>query len=318
MQAASSAAAAAVDTPAPWFARLLERSGGESTGLDGAATGQDAATAPARTEPTGGDGLDAEGSLAFQALLVAVPTSGAEPADPVPQQDAGDASATGSSSPGTSAGWSGGHAGLPAPRDPDSGLAVAVPPGQANVTAHALAAAPPAACNTDAGTAAAQDATRGQRASPLAASLSAASVAEPDTAPEPAAAGAAREIRLELRDADSRVDLRLVERGGAIQVDVRTSDSHLAGALRDDLPALTARLEQTGMRAEIWREAPAAAGASSRMAEPASSGGLQSSHDQSRREGGGRGPRDGQPQEKRQNQPQPKPKEFSCLYTSLT
>jgi hypothetical protein len=132
--------------------------------------------------------------------------------------------------------------------------------------------------------------------------------------PKPGAGGAARAIQLELRDADARVNVRLVERAGSIEVDVRTPDSHLAGSLRDDLPALTARLEQTGLRAETWHDAPATARI--RMAEPAASAGFQSSENQSRREGGGRGPRDGQPQEKRQNRTQTGSKEFSWLFMS--
>jgi hypothetical protein len=43
-----------------------------------------------------------------------------------------------------------------------------------------------------------------------------------------------------------------MERGGEVQVAVRTPDAKLAGELRRDLPSLAARLEQTGLRAESW------------------------------------------------------------------
>jgi hypothetical protein len=130
------------------------------------------------------------------------------------------------------------------------------------------------------------------------------------------AGGAAREIQLELRDDDARVNVRLVERAGSVQVDVRTPDTHLAGALRQDLPALTSRLEQTGLRAEAWHDAPASAAARIRTAEPSAGAGFQSSQNPSR-EGGGHHPRDGQPKEKQQKQNRPQSKEFSWLYTSL-
>ena len=55
---------------------------------------------------------------------------------------------------------------------------------------------------------------------------------------------------LQVTGGDQRVDVRLTERAGEVQVSVRTPDSQLAGALRDDLAALSARLEQSGFRAE--------------------------------------------------------------------
>ncbi len=62
----------------------------------------------------------------------------------------------------------------------------------------------------------------------------------------------ARDIRLQINAGEQRVEIRLSDRGGDIQVAVRTPDSRLAGDLRDNLPALTVRLEQTGFRAETW------------------------------------------------------------------
>jgi hypothetical protein len=61
-----------------------------------------------------------------------------------------------------------------------------------------------------------------------------------------------------------------MERGGQVHVAVRTPDARLAGELREDLPALTTKLEQAGFRAEAWH--PATAGErgapGARMAEP--------------------------------------------------
>jgi len=73
---------------------------------------------------------------------------------------------------------------------------------------------------------------------------------------EPApAAGAARDIQFQVNQGGQRVDVRLTERGGEVHVSVRTPDAQLAGSLREDLPVLSAKLEQRGFRAETWRPA---------------------------------------------------------------
>jgi hypothetical protein len=68
-------------------------------------------------------------------------------------------------------------------------------------------------------------------------------------------ASPARDIQLQLTQGDQRVDVRLSERGGEVRVAVRTPDTQLAGALRDQLPRLSAQLEQTGFRTETWHPA---------------------------------------------------------------
>jgi hypothetical protein len=70
-------------------------------------------------------------------------------------------------------------------------------------------------------------------------------------------ASPAREIQLQLHEGEQRVDVRLTERSGELRVAVRTPDAQLAGALRAGLPALSARLEQTGFRADTWHPAMA-------------------------------------------------------------
>jgi len=301
------------------FARLAAPGRDHTFEPDGGASDQSGANAADGAGSPDGAGFAAQGALAFQAWLVPAPAS-----DP---QRAGEGSrVTGAAGGGqqpalaVSAGLGAGRSGFRSARDAEPGLASAVPPGltggasQAEPVAHVLPTVAPVSSNP--GTAAApQGANHQPAAPPGTSSLSAWDAAA--LAPKPSAGGPAREIQLELRDADARVNVRLVERAGSVQVDVRTPDSHLAGSLRDDLPALTARLEQTGLRAETWHDAPAAAAERIRMAEPASSAGFQSPPNQSRREGGGRDSRDGQPQEKRQNQNQSESKEFSWLYTSL-
>ena len=78
--------------------------------------------------------------------------------------------------------------------------------------------------------------------------------AESQPLPEPApAAGAARDIQIRVNQDGQRVDVRLTERGGEVHVSVRTPDALLAGTLREDLPVLSAKLEQNGFRTETWR-----------------------------------------------------------------
>jgi hypothetical protein len=312
-QAACTVAVEGVDASASLFSRLAAPSEGGNLELDRVASDQSNSTAVGGAGPPSDDSLAEQGILAFQALLVPAPASDPQLAGQG-TQEANDRSSSQNPTLGTGAGLSGGRSASPATSEQGPGLAVAAQPGQDGGTAQALFAATPVSSNAEAG-AAAPPGTSHQAASPISADLSAWDAVGP--APKPVAGGAAREIQLELRDADARVNVRLVERAGSVQVEVRTPDSHLAGSLRDDLPALAARLEQTGLRAETWHDAPAAAAARIKVAEPASSAGFQSSQNQSRREGGGRDPRDGQPQEKRQNQNQPESEEFSWLYTSL-
>ncbi len=82
---------------------------------------------------------------------------------------------------------------------------------------------------------------------------------QPDVDP-PKHPAAVREIRLELSGNDQRVEVKLSDRAGELQVAVRTGDSQLADRLRENLPTLSSRLEQGGMRAETWHPVAAAAG----------------------------------------------------------
>jgi hypothetical protein len=66
------------------------------------------------------------------------------------------------------------------------------------------------------------------------------------------ASTATHDIKLEVGSGDQRVELHLVDHGGDVHVAVRTPDTHLAGELRENLPDLSSRLEQTGLRPEEW------------------------------------------------------------------
>ena len=100
------------------------------------------------------------------------------------------------------------------------------------------------------------------------------------TPPEPAPlwSAPAREIRLQVSGGEQRVDVRLTEHRGEVQVAVRTPDSRLTEALRSDLPALSARLEQNGFRAETWHPAASRPDHSLLAPEPSSSGSAPQGH----------------------------------------
>ena len=70
--------------------------------------------------------------------------------------------------------------------------------------------------------------------------------------PLPAAAHA---IQLQMDGVEQRVNVLLAQRGTEVHVSVRTPDPQLAGALRQQLPALSSRLEQNGFQTEIWHPA---------------------------------------------------------------
>jgi hypothetical protein len=117
-------------------------------------------------------------------------------------------------------------------------------------------------------------------------------VVQPAAAPTPA-----RDIRIDLSGGERRVEVRLMERGGEVHVAVRTPDTQLAGQLRDNLPSLTARLEQTGIRTEAWHPGEAAA---ERRTEAAQSPRGESGDTRERSHSQGREQNDGNPRRSRE------------------
>jgi len=96
------------------------------------------------------------------------------------------------------------------------------------------------------------------------ATLPATPVSKTETAELPSMPSApVRAVRVELAsDGNQRVALMLVERGGALSVSVRSTDSHLARSLQEHLPDLSTRLSEQRYQTEIWTprvEAPDAA-----------------------------------------------------------
>lgn len=153
----------------------------------------------------------------------------------------------------------------------------------------------------------------------------------PAAAPEPSSSAevskppaAARNIQLDVNGGDRRVEVRLTERGGEVQVAVRTADTHLAGALREDLPALSSRLAESGFRAETWHPAPPAASTGAgewhKLTEPSPGGTPQDPNGRSRQNGGQPGG-DSQPRQPKTSEQQPnrkdQGKDFTWLMSSL-
>jgi hypothetical protein len=113
--------------------------------------------------------------------------------------------------------------------------------------------------------------------------------------PEPAAAApATHDIKLELNGGGGqRVEVHLTERGGDVHVAVRTADERLSGAMRDDLPALAAKLETSGFRADAWQPGPTSSN-ESRAFQTGAGNNSQDSQE-----------RGGQNQQQKQDTPQP-------------
>jgi hypothetical protein len=155
-------------------------------------------------------------------------------------------------------------------------------------------------------------------------------VSPPDTPPEPQPASTGRtqavapletikpathEIKLVVgAKGEERVEVRVAERNGDIHVAVRTSDSRLATELREDLPTLAAKLEQTGYRTDTWHPGSASPDRPAEMARNANSQDSQSGFN---KQGGGQG----EPQQRDQRDPENPQKDdrkdFEWLFSSL-
>ena len=99
---------------------------------------------------------------------------------------------------------------------------------------------------------------------------------------------------------NDKVELRVVERSGELQVAVRASNPDVAQGLRQGLPDLVDRLEQNGFRAEAWRPGAtttAVAGTGETRQRP-----MQFQRDQSQPQSQSGGQQQGR-QQNRQNQP---------------
>jgi hypothetical protein len=102
-----------------------------------------------------------------------------------------------------------------------------------------------------------------------------------DRAAEPEALKAplARDLKFEVTGGQQRVEVRLSERAGEVRMTVRTADEPLADTLRENLPALSARLAESGFKSEAWHPAASSTDELRHTAESAARG---ASHDANR------------------------------------
>jgi hypothetical protein len=106
-----------------------------------------------------------------------------------------------------------------------------------------------------------------------------------------------------------------------VHLAVRTPDTHLASALREDLSALSSRLTESGFRAETWHPGASGTGDWHRQAEPSAGGTPQDPDSQQCQNGRDQQAADQQPQqpkvpEEQHNQKQ-KGKDFEWFMSTM-
>jgi hypothetical protein len=87
-----------------------------------------------------------------------------------------------------------------------------------------------------------------------------------------------RDIKFEITGGERRVEVRLSERGGEVKMTVRTPDTHLASALRENLPTLSSRLAESGFKSEAWHPAASSTNELRHTAESAAGDASRDSH----------------------------------------
>lgn len=143
---------------------------------------------------------------------------------------------------------------------------------------------------------------------------------ERESAPEAGKASSLHEIKFEVTGGERRVEVRVSERGGEVRMTVRTPDTPLANSLRENLPALSARLAEDSVRSDTWHPAASSSEARRTTSESSAGGGAQDANSEPRQ-------RDRESQEgSDQRRPQPpqeattqkqKGRNFAWLMSSL-
>jgi hypothetical protein len=143
---------------------------------------------------------------------------------------------------------------------------------------------------------------------------------ESETRPDAAKTAAVRDMKFEVTGGERRVEVRLSERAGEVKMTVRTGDAPLASSLRENLPALSARLAESGFKSEAWRPAASSANEWRHDARSAAGGASQDANAQPR--GQDRQPQDGAGQRRPKSPQEPMPlkekgRDFAWLMSSL-
>jgi len=127
------------------------------------------------------------------------------------------------------------------------------------------------------------------------------------------AAGPLHQITVRIPDVgEGATDVRFVERGGEIHVSVRTSDGETAQALRGGLNDFVGRLDNAGIRAEVWHP-----GADTSQSDSKQSQEQQNSQEQSMHQGGSGRQHSGSGSRQQQEQDNSKPEWVEWLESSL-
>ena len=127
-------------------------------------------------------------------------------------------------------------------------------------------------------------------------------------------------MKFEVTGGERRVEVRLSERGGEVKMTVRTPDANLASTLRENLPALSARLAESGFKSEAWHPAASSTNERRHTAESSAGGASQDANSQPRQQD--REPQDGAGQRRPQSPQEPilqkqKGRDFAWLMSSL-
>jgi hypothetical protein len=143
---------------------------------------------------------------------------------------------------------------------------------------------------------------------------------ESETRPDAAKTAAVRDMKFEVTGGERRVEVRLSERAGEVKMTVRTADAPLASSLRENLPALSARLADSGFKSEAWR--PSASSANEWRHDARSAGGGASQDANAQPRGQDRQPQDGAGQRRPKSPQEPMPlkekgRDFAWLMSSL-
>ena len=143
---------------------------------------------------------------------------------------------------------------------------------------------------------------------------------ESESKPEAPGTPAVRDMKFEVTGGESRVEVRLSERGGEVKMTVRTPDGNLASTLRENLPALSTRLTESGFKSEAWHPAASSTNEWRHTAQSSAGGASQDAHSQSREQN--RESQDGAGQRRPRIPQEPetqkqKGKDFAWLMSSL-
>jgi hypothetical protein len=106
-----------------------------------------------------------------------------------------------------------------------------------------------------------------------------------ESRPEAVKTTPVRDLKFEVTGGERRVEVRLSERGGEVKMTVRTPDTQLAGTLRENLPALSARLAESGFKSEAWHPAASSTNEWRHTAESSAGGAAQDANAQPREQG---------------------------------